>query len=215
MTVTTPINKAKVRSVYSGKPGKCGCGCSGTQSYRADPKLRALGGKHRGYDVRDDEVSERNVTRIVNLMNKNLIDVEKGEGYLSLETGGRMYIAYMLSEKELQAHMKLSTNEIATIRQNAIANFDLLDVYRKDDVDEAIQKVVDKEVEDMNGDEMRSENQALVVSAMSDNLDDNDGNVLILMLVGYVVEHYGVNPAKLSAASKAERDERARHNESS
>lgn len=64
---TEPIDKSKVRSVYSGRHGCC-CGCVGNHRYAT--AFRNEGSEHRGYTVRDDEVSDRSVSIIVNKMNR-------------------------------------------------------------------------------------------------------------------------------------------------
>ncbi len=51
-----------VVSVYSGKAGKCCCGCSGT--HRVASAHRQAAAKSRGYAVDDDEVSDRSVKLI-------------------------------------------------------------------------------------------------------------------------------------------------------
>ena len=50
-----------VVSVYSGKAGKCCCGCSGKHRASAHRQVAA---KSRGYAVDDDEVSDRSVKLI-------------------------------------------------------------------------------------------------------------------------------------------------------
>ena len=67
------LTAADVVAVYSGKPG-CACGCRGKYSYSSEHRARAS--KHRGYRVEDDEISDRNVTRILNLMKANANDVQ-------------------------------------------------------------------------------------------------------------------------------------------
>ena len=98
-TPTTPIDKAKVLSVYSGADG-CACGCQGKHKYRADAELRALGSKRRGYTVTDDEVSERSVTIVVNKINNNLKDADTQHGYVSVKIGTRLLIAYMIPAED-------------------------------------------------------------------------------------------------------------------
>ena len=78
-----------VYKVYSGKAGKCMCGCAGKYSYTA------LGAKedHPGYDV-SDAVNERSVKIIMNklLRNPNTL---RDEGTLVLEQNGRVLVAWL------------------------------------------------------------------------------------------------------------------------
>ena len=92
---TTTIKKDQVLSVYSGRPGCC-CGCLGKHSYPSSPIARQVASKKRGYKIDDDEISDRNITMIVNKLNKNLGEVEDGGSYFSFETPSRLYIAYKL-----------------------------------------------------------------------------------------------------------------------
>ena len=94
--IANPIDKANVLSVYSGKPGCC-CGCQGKYSYREDLEMRAVARKYRGYEITDDEVSERNVTRIVNILNRNLKDIEVVDGNIfCFNTDVRWYMVHMI-----------------------------------------------------------------------------------------------------------------------
>jgi len=95
MKATTTIKKDEILSVYSGRPGCC-CGCRGKHSYPTSPIARNVASKKRGYPIDDDECNDGNITRIVNLLNRNLGDVEDGGSYFSLETPSRLYIAYRL-----------------------------------------------------------------------------------------------------------------------
>lgn len=100
---TTPIDKSTIRSVYSGRAGKCCCGCSGNHRYAS--KYREESGKTRGYPLLDEDVSDRSVSIIVNRLNRLIAagdDVrespglrsEKGDTYFSYETEHRLIIAY-------------------------------------------------------------------------------------------------------------------------
>lgn len=85
------IDSSKIVSVYSGRPG-CMCGCRGKSSYAA--QFVEQGSKERGYPVEPDEISDRNVRRIVNLLNKDPnTKIEDGIAYL--ETDTRYYAAYL------------------------------------------------------------------------------------------------------------------------
>lgn len=96
---TSPLDKSKVRSVYSGRPGCC-CGCKGNHRYAS--AFRKASGKARGYPVLDDEVSDRSVSIIVNKLNRNIANGDNvlespgldGETFVSFETESRLLIAY-------------------------------------------------------------------------------------------------------------------------
>lgn len=89
------IELSKVSSVYSGKAGKCCCGCSGTHSYAS--KHRGEAGNRRGYPVAADEIDDAEIQRVVALMNspRNEGNLENGGDYVSLVVGKRLYVAYM------------------------------------------------------------------------------------------------------------------------
>ncbi len=100
-----PIDLTKVASVYSGKAGKCCCGCAGKHTVASEH--RDWVGKDRGYEVSDDEINDRTVKLIVNKIEAALngeveaedIDTDKtthGQ-YFSATVGNRLYIAYLKS----------------------------------------------------------------------------------------------------------------------
>lgn len=85
---------ADLLSVYSGKPGCC-CGCNGKHSYAS--AHQALAGEHRGYEVSDDEVSDKAVTRVFNKLVANASElVVEYPSNVSFTTKTRIYIAYFL-----------------------------------------------------------------------------------------------------------------------
>jgi len=83
-----------VASVYSGKAGRCCCGCSGNHRYASAHVKWAS--KNRGYKVTDEEISDRSVKMLVNKLNK--ADAKElthdNPIYVSMERGGRLYVAY-------------------------------------------------------------------------------------------------------------------------
>lgn len=85
------INASDVVSVYSGKDGKCCCGCAGRYYYAKATRVAA--GKARGYKVTDDEINDGMITRIVRLMNKTPEAIEWDDEYAALVVGGRLYMA--------------------------------------------------------------------------------------------------------------------------
>jgi hypothetical protein len=100
------ININDVMSVYSGENGMCCCGCAGKHTYAS--KYRKIASKDRGYRVDDEEISDRTVKLIVNKMNKyltipgnkpNYTDKKTLKELVSIVRGERLYIAYLLKEK--------------------------------------------------------------------------------------------------------------------
>jgi hypothetical protein len=88
-----------VQSVYSGRVATCCCGCAGKHSY--PESSRGRGKEIRGYDISDDEISDRSVKTIFNkvfggkygehdVVRKNNGDVI----YCSVDTDTRTYIVY-------------------------------------------------------------------------------------------------------------------------
>jgi len=88
--VTTEV----VRSVYSGKDGKCCCGCAGKHRYNSAHRVE--GSRNRGYEVRDEDVSDREVKRILGLIktNESIAEVCGEHAYVVL--GNRLYILYLV-----------------------------------------------------------------------------------------------------------------------
>ena len=95
MSVATQakIELSKVMSVYSGRDGKCCCGCAGTHSYASIHREAAS--KDRGYEVTDEDISDRNVSRIVKKMNRSN-DVDVSGDHASLVVENRLYVAYFV-----------------------------------------------------------------------------------------------------------------------
>lgn len=92
------VERANVKSVYSGKLDRCCCGCAGKYSYAST--YRDQVSKERGYEVCDDEVSDRSVSLVVNKMNKLFAAGWKPrfkdhqEEFVSVVNGNRVYTAY-------------------------------------------------------------------------------------------------------------------------
>jgi hypothetical protein len=86
-------NKDNVFKVYSGRRG-CMCGCIG--NYRYASHHVEYGSKERGYGVSEDEVSDRQVSRVVNKINANSQDCERDGNVIYLETETRIYAAYVV-----------------------------------------------------------------------------------------------------------------------
>lgn len=84
-----------VVSVYGGKPG-CACGCRGNHRYSS--AHRELGSKRRGYSVDDDEVNDRQVKKVLNVLKTHYALVEAGGNNYAAEVDGRLYIVYPVQE---------------------------------------------------------------------------------------------------------------------
>jgi len=82
-----------VKSVYSGKAGKCACGCAG--SHRSASAHRDSVGADRGYPVKDDEVNDRQVRKVVSVLKANADVVDVADGNMAAEVDGRLYVVYL------------------------------------------------------------------------------------------------------------------------
>ena len=81
----------KVLKAYSGKAGKCMCGCSGKYTY--NPQLREEGTKSRGYEVSEDECNERTLKMITKKVYSSPNTVfDAGLAYVDI--GARTYAIY-------------------------------------------------------------------------------------------------------------------------
>tara|TARA_R110000824_G_scaffold193824_8_gene376247 strand:- start:1069 stop:1338 length:270 start_codon:yes stop_codon:yes gene_type:complete len=86
-------------SVYSGQVGKCCCGCAGNSRYASEHREEA--GSRRGYEIDDDEISDRSVSLIVGKIAKELKDdwgddpkISMTDSYVSVDTDTRTLTAY-------------------------------------------------------------------------------------------------------------------------
>jgi hypothetical protein len=91
------LTPADVLSVYSGKNGRCCCGCSGKHSYNSASIAEAT--EHRGYAVTSDEVNDRQITRVLRLIQAegDKVKVDTDYGNISAVVGARLYVAYIRS----------------------------------------------------------------------------------------------------------------------
>lgn len=93
------IQLERVRSVYSGRDGACCCGCAGTHRYRAATQIE--GGAHRGYAVDADEVNDRQVARVLAIINAATDREDCDDGtYAATVVGSRLYIAYLRAARQ-------------------------------------------------------------------------------------------------------------------
>ena len=82
------FNVNDVYKVYSGKAGKCMCGCAGKYSYTANGAVE----NSPGYDV-SDKVNERSVKIIANKVLRSSNKVVE-DNYVFVEQDGRILVAY-------------------------------------------------------------------------------------------------------------------------
>lgn len=89
----TPAN---IFSVYSGKDGKCCCGCSGAYRYMADVVESGAAAKHCGYEVETSAINERQVAKVLDLVKAAVRDgtAEYGSNNVAAVVGERLYIIY-------------------------------------------------------------------------------------------------------------------------
>ena len=89
----TPEN---VMSVYTGRANRCCCGCSGVHSY--SEQHRAAASKNRGYPVKDDEIDDETVRRVIRHINRSKNAVDEG-GHIIVASKTRWHIAYLKPSK--------------------------------------------------------------------------------------------------------------------
>jgi len=88
------IKLENVMSVYSGKVGRCACGCSGNHRYAS--KYRKEASIDRGYEVRDDEVNDIQVRKIFDMIaNAHPEEVEGDTDCYYIDTDTRTYVIYL------------------------------------------------------------------------------------------------------------------------
>ncbi len=103
------LSADRVKSVYSGKDGKCCCGCSGNHRYASAHK--AVAEKDRGYPISKEEVNDRQVKRVLGIVQANFTaddaanpgeqtyyhaDHPGGVTHFSAAVGERLYVVYLL-----------------------------------------------------------------------------------------------------------------------
>jgi hypothetical protein len=86
-------NLSNVLSVYSGRDGRCCCGCAGKHYYSSENQKAAS--KDRGYKVDDDEVNDKMVRKVVKILNNtDIMDRDCGNNHISTVVNGRLYVVY-------------------------------------------------------------------------------------------------------------------------
>lgn len=86
------LKKDDVLYVYSGKANKCCCGCSGI--YRFNSKHKDLGTKDRGYEVKQDEVNDKHIVKVLNILkkNSNTLEEDYDDNLFSVTVDNRLYM---------------------------------------------------------------------------------------------------------------------------
>jgi len=89
MSLTTD----EILYVYSGKANKCCCGCSG--NYRYNSKHIELGTRDRGYKISQDEVNDKQVSKVLDIIKKNssLLEKDLEDNLFSVIVDNRLYMA--------------------------------------------------------------------------------------------------------------------------
>lgn len=96
------IELEDVVSIYVGKPGMCYCGCSGKYTYTS--KNQEIAGKRRGYEVKDEEVNDKRIERLIKKMsdpetvfiNKVIVGKVDGGFIFTIVIGKTEYSMYTL-----------------------------------------------------------------------------------------------------------------------
>jgi hypothetical protein len=106
------VTLEQVMGVYSGRAGKCYCGCSGNHRYASAHLAAAT--KDRGYEIAKEEVNDRQVKKVLKIVQENFtydhetcregmqpfhIQEEVGKGFVThftVEMDERSYTIYLL-----------------------------------------------------------------------------------------------------------------------
>lgn len=106
-----------VMSVYSGKDGKCCCGCAGKHSYNS--KFTAEGTKNRGYKVETADVNDAMVKRVLNVVQRAFANddasAEIGANFASVVVGNRVYIVYPRPSLDVELVAKSRSDVAASV----------------------------------------------------------------------------------------------------
>ena len=95
LAALSAFTKETTVSVYSGKDGKCCCGCAGTHRYNS--RLVETASKERGYEVTADEVNDAQVTRVLRTITAATVasELEFGDRHVARVVNGRLFVAYL------------------------------------------------------------------------------------------------------------------------
>ncbi len=95
LAALTAFTKETTVSVYSGKNGKCCCGCAGTHRYNSRHVETAS--MSRGYTVTSDEVNDKQIARVLKTITAAdaASELEFGDNHVARVVNGRLFIAYL------------------------------------------------------------------------------------------------------------------------
>lgn len=89
------FNPKNIISAYLGKAGRCMCGCCGDYAYASNKVVQA--GKDRGYDIMEDEISDKKVIGRFKKMLKNIEfcdEVFFEDDHFGIEYNNRTIVCY-------------------------------------------------------------------------------------------------------------------------
>jgi hypothetical protein len=111
IALVNQLQVADVASVYSGKNGRCCCGCSGKYSY--NPAWSDFSSESRGYALHQDEFNVTMVKKVLRLLKENVLNGEvellsdaDQPMQFTLELGERLYM--VMCGKPIPAHLVLT-----------------------------------------------------------------------------------------------------------
>lgn len=88
------LSMDNVVSVYSGRNGKCCCGCAGKHTYAV--AHRDAASRSVGYPIKDEDVNDHVVKGVINKIKRNADAAECYTDHVAVVVGARLYIAYLL-----------------------------------------------------------------------------------------------------------------------
>lgn len=104
---TVTLNPDDFMQVYSGIAGRCCCGCAGKHTH--SEKVRGRGKEIRGYELDDDEVSERGFKMLLRKVERFInegMSYDACPQYISVVNGHRLYVAYRTPEARAKEEAK-------------------------------------------------------------------------------------------------------------
>lgn len=117
------LNPEDILTVYSGKAGKCCCGCAGR--HIANPQHLEEATKGRGYTYDAADVSAKQVTRVLRQIQAEDAEGDEGAdletGLASIVVGKRLYVAYFTD-----AYQAAREVELALVLADQFARWQLL-----------------------------------------------------------------------------------------
>lgn len=87
------LKSEQVPHVYSGRAGRCCCGCSGKHRYHS--KHIAAENARRGYNIDAEEVNDRQVARVLAILQERVREAVFGNNNVSVTVDERLYVVYV------------------------------------------------------------------------------------------------------------------------